>query len=149
GGERSTILEVMKDSRVGVYGVAALVLAIGLKASLLTTLPDGRFVLVATVAAAVSRACAVTMMKLFPPAKNTGLVADLSPSLSSPLALITALLGVGAAALLGWPQAISALVGWVAGFLVGWWAWRRIGGLTGDVVGAMVVVSELGVLTLA
>lgn len=149
GGGRSAILEVMQDSRVGVYGVAALILAIGLKASLLMTLPDDRFVLVAAVAAAVSRAWAVTMMKVFPPAKESGLVADLSTSLSSTRALIAALVGAGAAALLGWPQALAALVGWTAALLIGLWARRRIGGLTGDVVGAMVVVSELGVLTLA
>lgn len=149
GGGRSAMLEVMADSRVGVYGVAALILAVGLKASLLAALLDDRLVLVTCVAAGVSRACAVTMMKVFPPAKDSGLVADLSRSLSSSRALVTALVGAGVAVLLGWPQALAALVGWTAALLVGLWARRRIGGLTGDVVGAMVVVSELGVLTLA
>lgn len=146
GGDRETILAVMKDSRVGVFGVTALVLAIGLKASLLTALPADRYVLIAGVAGAVSRASAVTMMKVFPPAASIGLAATLSPALSSPMVALTALIGVGAAASLGWPNAAGALLGWASGLLVALWSWRLIGGVTGDTLGAVVVISELGVL---
>ena len=148
-GNREAILAAMKDSRVGVFGVTALVLAICLKASLLTTLPTDRYVLVAGVAGALSRAAAVTVMKIFPPATATGLAATLSPALSVPSVALTALIGVGAAAFLGWPHAAAGLLGWASGLLVAWWAWRRIGGVTGDILGAVVVISELGVLALA
>jgi adenosylcobinamide-GDP ribazoletransferase len=148
GGDREAILAVMKDSRVGVFGVTALILAIGLKASLLTALPADRYVLIAGVAGAVSRASAVTMMKVFPPAGSIGLAATLSPALSNPVVALTALIGVGAAASLGWPGAAGALLGWASGLLVALWSWRLIGGVTGDTLGAIVVVSELGVLAL-
>lgn len=146
GGDREEILAVMKDSRVGVFGAIALVLAIGLKVSLLAAIPADRYVLVSGVAGAVSRASAVTIMKVFPPATSKGLAASLSPALSVPLVVLTALIGTMAAAFLGWPNAAGGLLGWASGLLMAFWAWRRIGGLTGDTLGAVAVISELGVL---
>ena len=146
GGDREAILAVMKDSRVGVFGALALVLAIGLKVSLLAAIPADRYVLVSGVAGAVSRASAVTIMKVFPPATSKGLAASLSPALSVPLVVLTALIGTMAAAFLGWPNAAGGLLGWASGLLMAFWAWRRIGGLTGDTLGAVAVISELGVL---
>lgn len=146
GGDREAILAVMKDPRLGVFGAIALVLAIGLKVSLLAAIPADRYVLVSGVAGAVSRASAVTMMKVFPPATSKGLAATLSPNLSLPLVVLTASIGAVAAAFLGWPNAAGGLFGWASGLLIALWASRRIGGLTGDTLGAVAVISELGVL---
>ena len=51
---------------------------------------------------------------------------------------------VGALAVLaaGWLGPVAVLAGLAAALLVLWHAWRRLGGITGDVLGALVEVGQ-------
>ena len=62
GWDKAKILTIMKDSRVGSYGVIAIVLALLGKFALLATLPAGQMVAALIAAHAISRGCAVTLM---------------------------------------------------------------------------------------
>ena len=154
GATRERRLEIMRDSRIGAYGGAALVLALALRIGALATLLDRTGPAAATalvLAAALSRVAALAPMVLLEPARPGGLSASVGrPSRAS---LATAL-GLGlalalAACLLGLPVGGVALMIPGAGLAaLGMTALARekIGGQTGDVIGACQQVAEIAAL---
>lgn len=148
GGDTARRLEIMRDSRIGSYGVLALIFAVGLKAAALAGLPGPGVAWAAlAAAAALSRAVMVPCMAWLRPARADGL----GHGAGRPDGLVVALaLGLGALAalaLLGWAVGLAALaVALAAGFVVGRVARRRFGGYTGDVLGAAQQAAEISVL---
>jgi len=154
GATRERRLEIMRDSRIGAYGGAALVLALALRIGALATLLDRTGTAAATaltLAAALSRVAALAPMVLLEPARPGGLSAAVGrPDRAS---LATAL-GLGlalalAACLLGLPFGGVALMILGAGLAaLGMTAMARekIGGQTGDVIGACQQVAEIAAL---
>jgi adenosylcobinamide-GDP ribazoletransferase len=150
GWTRERALLIMRDPRSGPYGVTGVVLVLGLKAATLASLPDGlvwRALLAATV---LGRAAPLLLVRLCPPARPDGAGRAFAAGLRWP-----GLLGGG---LVAAATALAALGPWGAGALAlaggGSWAFaahlrRRLGGFTGDCLGALVEVTEAGVLTLA
>ncbi len=138
-------LEIMRDSRIGTYGAAALFVALGAKAGWLGAIvaeAPWRVVAAAAAAGAVSRAVAVAQMRLVPTAV-AGLGATYATEARWPT-VATALAAGTAAALLPGPGGLGgALAAFGVGTLVGAWARRSIGGITGDVLGAVQVLAEL------
>jgi adenosylcobinamide-GDP ribazoletransferase len=150
GASRERKLEIMKDSRVGTYGVAALLLTILLRWSALAALASPGAAFAALVAAhAASRALIPSFMVLVPPARATGLAAGVG---AVPQNVAGGALVIGAAALLflGLPAAITAVA-----LLAAWFftlkslAGRQIGGQTGDVLGTLEQGGEIAVLAAA
>ena len=149
GWDKQRILEIMKDSRVGSYGVVALVLALLGKFALLTTL-DVVWVPIALLAAhAFSRFCALTLMATMDYARddNQSKARPVAASLSIG-ALCFAL--VFAAVPLIWLPPAQAVAGVLLALLATFWlarkCWRWLGGYTGDCLGAVQQVAELGFL---
>ena len=62
GWNRSQILTIMKDSRVGAYGVIGIIFALGLKFALLEALPDHMIVASLIIAHTVSRFLAISFI---------------------------------------------------------------------------------------
>ncbi|RZI83630.1 MAG: adenosylcobinamide-GDP ribazoletransferase [Rubrivivax sp.] len=161
---RDKALLIMKDSRIGAYGAIALVLMLGLKASALAGLAaHGAWwpALALIWGHAASRAVAVTLMWLLPYA------GDMAHAKAKPLALsvrssavfvawlwviLTTLLMmvcspfVNAAAVL-LPAMAAALLACalVTGACARWYR-RRLGGYTGDTLGAAQQFSEAAAL---
>jgi adenosylcobinamide-GDP ribazoletransferase len=150
GGDRARKLEIMRDSRVGTYGVVAVVLAIGALASAIAAHPPELGTFLSFVAiGALSRAMMLLPMTFLPPAREDGLGAQ--AVLASPSFLFAAL---GIAVVLALPLGLHGLVAiWVMGalaFAVMILARRQIGGQSGDVLGATQKLSEVaGWLTLS
>ena len=150
GGDIARKLEIMRDSRVGTYGVVAVVLAIGLLVSAIAAMLPGWTVFFCFVAiGAVSRAMMLVPMTFLPSARDAGLGAQ--AVLAGPATLFAAL---GIALILSFPVLIPALMAiWVMGavaFGMTVFARRQIGGQTGDVLGATQKLSEIaGWLTLS
>jgi len=147
-------LEIMRDSRIGAYGALALVLAVGLKASALAaTLEEGAGPAAAALVAcaAAARAPIGALSAALPPARTDGMAhAQGRPGAGA--AVLSALIGVAAAALLlpsaGAALAVAAAA--AAALAVGLVARRLFGGITGDLLGAAVVAGETaGLLALA
>lgn len=142
-------LAIMKDSRIGSFGVIALILALGLRAVLIATLardPAGLITALAVVGAA-SRAGLPAMMLHLPAARKTGLGLAAAEGGSRTGAGLAA--GLGAAALMavpGGPLAAPLIALICLG--VGRLARRRLGGITGDVLGATQVLTEIAALAL-
>ncbi|MFT7475722.1 MAG: adenosylcobinamide-GDP ribazoletransferase [Verrucomicrobiales bacterium] len=139
-------MAIMKDSRLGTYGTTALALALILEVAAVAQLDarDGFFALV--VAHSLARSMAVAAM-ILSPATGNGMGATYVERLSPIGATFAILVGVASAARFS-PTFPLITIGAaaVAAIAVVALAVRKIGGLTGDVLGAVVVLSTLAIL---
>ncbi|MEP2716855.1 adenosylcobinamide-GDP ribazoletransferase [Pseudophaeobacter sp.] len=142
-------LEIMKDSQIGSYGVLALVFAIGLRWQALTLLIGLGEIWSLLTIAMLSRAMMPVLMSWLPNARQSGL----SRSVGRPSRRALSL-GIGLAVLLSLPLLGSASFALVlmlgcTTFGLGLLARAKIGGQTGDVLGACQQLCEtIGMLTL-
>ncbi|GGE26460.1 adenosylcobinamide-GDP ribazoletransferase [Primorskyibacter flagellatus] len=139
-------LEIMRDSRIGSYGVVALVLALLARWSVMVqVLAYGSWG--ALVAAAVlSRGVLPGVMALVGPARQDGLsrgVGRPSVAVAAAAAGLAVLIGVLVA---GWGVLPAVVACGVVAVGMGRIAVARIGGQTGDILGAVQVLAEIGVL---
>lgn len=145
GWDKVRRLEIMKDSHIGAYGVLALVLSLGLRwGALAVIMQSGAMWPVLIGAAALSRAGMVGVMHALPNARAGGLSQSVGRP-SSTTALIAAGLAVAIWLLVYtalWPL-VAAVVAAVACALV---ARAKIGGQTGDILGATQQITEIAVL---
>lgn len=145
GATRERALEIMKDSRLGTFGVLALVVAVSTKIATLGAMPL-QLALGALIAGhAFSRACAATLL-------FTGSYAGkIEQSRAKPMAqhmhrsefVFAAIVGTLPLVLCG----IPAAAGFAAALLVLWvlarWFTDRLGGFTGDTLGAAQQLTEI------
>lgn len=143
-------LEILKDSRHGTFGVLSLVLITLIKVSALATLEGSEAAFALVAAHSVGRAGAVGLMAAAATARADGLGADYTRSLSPLRAIAGSMVGVAVAvaAFAWWSPVVLVLVA-VGVAVVGWWARRKIGGVTGDLLGAAEQVGEAMVLLAA
>ena len=147
-------LEIMKDSRIGTYGAAALVLSLLLRVMALGTLAGHGFwqaALGLVAAAGISRALGLLPLVLLAPARMDG--AGFAAGRPSPEALMLAAGLALALALLPLLAGVPVRAVLAAGFWAGLLAYcmvglakAQIGGQTGDVAGAAQQVAEVGFL---
>jgi adenosylcobinamide-GDP ribazoletransferase len=149
GGTPERRLEIMRDSRIGSYGVLALVLTLLVRWSSLAALPPAALLPVLAAAGALSRAPMGLGMAVLPFARAGGLAVAVGrpPLPAAVLGLVLSLLA--AAVLLGSAAALPALAGLAAAAAVACLARAKIGGQTGDVVGAMQQAAEATALAAA
>jgi adenosylcobinamide-GDP ribazoletransferase len=155
GRDRETALAIMRDSRIGSYGASALVLSYGLRgaaiAAIGASLTPTRAALVLIAVAAVSRAAMVWHWSSLPPARRDGVAASAgSPEAGAAnIALISAVVG---AVVLIWPTAgfgaalASLAAGGLATMALTRYIERKIGGHTGDTIGASQQCAEMAAL---
>ncbi|APG47820.1 adenosylcobinamide-GDP ribazoletransferase [Phaeobacter porticola] len=150
GFDRARRLDIMKDSHIGTYGVLALIVTVGLRwvtyASIITT--AGPWALVPL--AMLSRAMMPVIMTVLPNARGSGLSQSVGRPTPRNCALGLGLAAAGAVLILGWVSfgVILAMAGATVSLAVA--ARVKIGGQTGDVLGATQQLSELaGLLMVA
>jgi adenosylcobinamide-GDP ribazoletransferase len=144
-------LAIMRDSRIGAFGTLGLLLGLLLTVAALAELPAPVRASVLLLAPAVGRATPALAGRLFRPATPLeGAGADFVGALPR-AAGVAHVLGVVALGvlLLGVPGAPLALAGPALGLVGTALLARRLNGVTGDVLGAGVELSELGVLLAA
>lgn len=140
-------LTIMKDSRIGTYGAATLVIALLSKYVLLTELtPLTSMLPVLVVAYTLSRAVAASLIYDMP------YVSDPDSSKSKPLANrqsqvdLAVLIATGVGVSLILPLGLAAILlgsAWLFRVLFKAWLIKRIGGFTGDCLGAAQQLFEL------
>lgn len=147
---RERILEIMRDSRIGTFGAVALGLSLLLRWASLAEIDSLGEMLAALVAAhAASRALMPAFIAALPPARPDGLSAGVG-RLEAETVVAAGIIGFAAMLPLGLGAALAATVLLAAIFL----ALRRlclakIGGQTGDTLGALQQFGEIAVLLVA
>lgn len=151
GREPSERLAIMRDSRTGVFGTLALIFSLGLRAAAVTEIGrSGEVVAALAAAAAASRGLMPLVTLWLDPARPDGLGAMLGTPRQEAVATAAAIGALAALLLLGPGTGIAALVlGLAALFGVATLARRKLGGYTGDVLGAAQQVVEIAVLLVA
>jgi adenosylcobinamide-GDP ribazoletransferase len=140
-------LRILKDPLHGSYGVAALCGTIVLRIVALASLGPAVAFAGAIAAHTLGRGAAVGLMGTVRVATADGLGADYARSLPRRSAVTGAAASVAIAAVAtGWWVAVLVAVAAASAAVVGWLAIRKIGGVTGDVLGAAEQVAECAVL---
>jgi adenosylcobinamide-GDP ribazoletransferase len=149
---RERAFEIMREGSIGAFGASALVLDLWLKTLALTALVEaGGAISAVAGAAGLGRAAPLALAWMLPYAlagEGTGRLltngsAQWSLGGGLLLALVVALLLVGTAA----PFLVAAAA--IAAAAVGMTAWRKLGGVTGDVLGASVETATTAALLAA
>ncbi len=142
-------LEIMKDSRVGTYGVCALVLVLALKGAALAQAPAMAAAAALLAAHGLGRAAAVCVMRLtsYAPSGQAGKWKPAPQGVRTGEVLVALLIAAWPLALL---PPLAALTGVAGGAMlvlaISLLAKRLIGGHTGDVLGAAEQLFEVGFL---
>ncbi len=149
GRDAAAKLEIMRDSRLGTYGAAILLVSFAAKLSALASLPDAQLVFGMIAAHALARGVLPVMSLNLPYARKDGLAANAGrpdagvAMVAIAIALVIALLALSFANAV-WAVLVTA----ICAVVMAWLAKRQIGGQTGDVLGAAEQVAETAVLLL-
>lgn len=157
GWGREQVLAIMQDSRLGTYGAIALFMALMGKYQLLVAMHADTVMAVLICAHALSRLSAVWLMVALPYTKSSGKAKPLATEVSRvdlwvanifgllPLLILLALVQNS---LGNWRVTVSLLLLLLGAVAAVWWWWRmllkrKLGGYTGDTLGAIQQISEI------
>ncbi|MCB2189574.1 MAG: adenosylcobinamide-GDP ribazoletransferase [Deltaproteobacteria bacterium] len=147
GPERA--LAIMKDTRVGAFALAAVVLVLITKFALVYSLAEAGWgaglAAALVIAPALGRAVASLLTGILPPARGkAGLGAATIGHGGLGSELICGLSALAAAVLLGgWRGLVAAALVAMLALALGLWFQKRIHGFTGDTLGTAIELSEL------
>lgn len=148
GRSRERMLAILKDSRIGAHGALALVLSTVWRWQALAAIPAGKVFLIPA-AYAISRGAMVVLAGCSQPA-GEGIGAEFARTVSRASVVVSALQMLLAAILCGWPSLVWMVCANLALLsILRAWFHARLGGVTGDCLGAACLLSEgvsLGVL---
>ena len=151
--DRDNVMRILKDSRIGAFGALALIVALMLKVSLLVDL--GALAPVGLVLGqSLSRALPVMQLGVQPYARRDDPQSksrDVARSGRAQAFIAAAWVGAIAWGALAWGVPAHGVIGALGamlavGVVLGVYFQRRAGGLTGDFMGTLQQVSELGIL---
>lgn len=147
GHDASSRLAIMKDSAVGTYGMLALGLGLIARFSMIHMLVAADASLAIIGVAALSRAPLVVMMSNLPNARANGLSQSVGkPSIET--ALLALIVGLSLSLVFSGPLAMlhgAVLVACLT-MLLAYTAKQKIGGQTGDILGASQQIAEVTLL---
>jgi adenosylcobinamide-GDP ribazoletransferase len=148
-GDRSRVLAIMRDPRIGAHGAAALCLVLLAKAAALSALLGASDSWAVMVFPAAARWTAAPLVAFFPYARPQGLGKAFHANARVVHVLIATGLASPAALGMGARAAIPASVALGVALLLALTVQRRLGGLTGDAYGACIEVAEVAFLVAA
>ncbi|OUJ01846.1 adenosylcobinamide-GDP ribazoletransferase [Acetobacter cibinongensis] len=150
---RARKLEIMRDSRVGSYGVIALCVCFIVRAGALAALPPAALAPALMLAGGFARSGLLYTVKALPPARPDGLARSLSPLPRVPFVMAQTAMAVLVMLWAAWwphvatqhgilPLILPLLAACLGQICVTYAAHRQLGGYTGDVLGATACVTE-------
>jgi adenosylcobinamide-GDP ribazoletransferase len=147
GWNKDQILAILKDSRIGSYGAAALVLSLLARYVLLASLPIERFAAYVISSHVLCRWSSLPLSYFLPSAREQeGQGARIAKLTSLPTLIIGSLFSFAVVIFaLRWSAVAPLLATLVVVMLSGLFYWRKIGGVTGDCFGATNQLAEIAV----
>lgn len=142
-GDRARTLEIMRDSRIGAHGAAALCLLLIAKVAALTAVVDTSDVAVVIAFPVVARCCGAALVVIFPYARAEGLGRSFSQSAGGAELVVALMTTIAVVLWLDSSLWVPAVIAAGATLSFGVWMSRRLGGLTGDVYGAGIELAGL------
>lgn len=147
GHDRQRRLEILRDSHAGAFAVVGAVWTMLVQWVALSYNPSPPAALL--LAATASRWAMAVAVVAFPAARAEGLAAWIKREARWVHVGAASLVASGAAAALaGTFGLVSLAAAGLVGMAFGWWAYRLLGGLTGDQYGAVQVLAETSTLLL-
>jgi adenosylcobinamide-GDP ribazoletransferase len=147
GSDRDRKLQIMRDSRIGTYGVVALVLVLGARVVALASFEDNDDAVAALILCeAVSRAFVVAVMQRTPLARSDGLAASAGRPTQATMLWALGMAAIVALVLAFFDGVVAMVAGAIVAWAITWLARRQIGGVTGDVLGAVQQGSTVAML---
>ncbi|MBV7539427.1 adenosylcobinamide-GDP ribazoletransferase [Duganella sp. sic0402] len=144
------VLEIMKESRIGAYGAIGIICMLALKLTALSMLPPLSAIGALLVAHPLSRLMATSLIWRLDYARAEGKAKPLAQKMRGReflIATLTATLPALAVVALGWLTPGALITGIVVATIATFWlarkCVRRIGGYTGDCLGAVQQVAEV------
>jgi adenosylcobinamide-GDP ribazoletransferase len=150
GSSADSRLEIMRDSRVGSFGVIGAVCLVLLLYVSLTLLPEQHRQAALVLAPAISRWTMVYAIAAYPYArKGQGLGATFKDGATRPrVAIATAVTLAACGGLLRLDGLAVMAASWLVAAAAAWYLSKKLGGLTGDTYGAINEVVQVAVLIL-
>lgn len=142
GHDAARRLDIMKDSRIGAYGVLALILAMGLRWLGIADVSWSGLI----TALVVSRAMMVPLMRTLPHARTNGLAHSVGRPEMIDVAIALGIAAIIAILLSGGTGVIALIVSAAVVVAMGALAKAKIGGQTGDILGATQIITEIAIL---
>ncbi|RJF98093.1 adenosylcobinamide-GDP ribazoletransferase [Noviherbaspirillum saxi] len=150
GMTRERVLEIMTDSRIGAYGAIGIVLILGLKSATLAQLPPQAAIAALLLGHPLSRLAASALIWKLAYVKGEGKAKPLAQGMTHGeflVAVLSTAVPVAVLLTLGWLNLQALLAALAAVVLVTLWLARkfvrRLGGYTGDCLGAVQQVAEV------
>ena len=140
-------LAIMRDPRLGSYGVSAIVVVLILDVAAVTSLAPGRAIAALVIAGAFSRLATLAVIAFVPYVRAAGLGIAAWEQRRRGLDLTIGAASAAVVALLDWRRALVAVpVVALTALVVVVLARRRIGGATGDICGATAELTQMAAL---
>ena len=140
-------LRILKDPLHGSYGVAAMCGSILLRVCALSAITPQQMFTAAIAAHCLARAGALALMLTTALARHEGLGSDYVKNLRVSKAIVSLCLSVLVVIAITGVWSIAVVVATIAGAMtIRWWSKKKIGGITGDVLGAAEQVCETLIL---
>ena len=138
-------LEIMKDSRIGAIGVTGLIFLILAKFVLLNNLSLNRIIPILILTPVLSRFNCVIAMLISKPAKeNSGIGTIFIKNISASHVIISSVLTIIISILLFQKQGLGILLMSLGVIIfVASYFNKKLGGITGDIVGGLIELSEV------
>jgi len=146
GRERERKLEIMKDSRVGAFGVVSFVMLMFVQFALLSDLAPMLLVPALFVMPIIGRLAMVLAVACFPYAREDGMGKTFADMADRSTVVIAALTTVALVLPWGMLPALALVLGTIFALLFCRMITNVLGGVTGDVYGATTVLTETLVL---